>query len=246
MGWREHEFRIRDLSVGTKQEFNVGDNYIKKLFQSFSGTGLNSTLRVMREFTRLTGREVAMDFYTSFNKSPAKRYQIPGYTMAVPELGNQNSVTDPQLTGDEHTWGRGVDSIFYFPLFHIHTHPGHCSSTPSTADLQHCSNRRERDYRMRGLEFYRHTPSISVITSTYNSHLFYRPTGDLEAYFKFMANYSPTDSLKEEDEVAKKMEDSGAFIAHSCRDSFKNVISREHVGEIADKFQTTVEVTRIR
>jgi hypothetical protein len=252
MGLEKDEFRIRDLLVGTKQNFKVRDNYIKNLFQSHSGTGLNNTLRLMRDFTQLTGREVAMDFFTSFNKSPAKRYQISGYTLAVPELGDQSRVYDPRLTGNEFTRGEGLDSIFFVPLFHIHTHPSFSSAVPSENDLRHSSNRKKRTYEIKGNNFFMHTPSISVITSTYGTHLFYRPTGDLEAYIRFMEYYASEESkfirrnVRGEEDVAKMMEESGAFIAYSSDHALGGeIIPKEHIDAIAEKFQTTIEVTRV-
>jgi hypothetical protein len=79
MGWDEHEFRVEDLAIGDTQEFEVGRNYLKKLLTARRWQrGLNPVLKTMREMTYATGREFAMDLYTSLSKSSAQRYQIQG------------------------------------------------------------------------------------------------------------------------------------------------------------------------
>jgi hypothetical protein len=242
MGFDTYDVHVNNVEIGRMQTFPVERQYLKNLFTRRWGGNLNTSLRIVREFTELTGREVAIDFYTSFNASSSQKMRISTDNLVVPALGCQEMVFAPRMTGKEREYDQR--ELLYVPLVHVHTHPGGSWPSPSEQDLRSVHAAKSHRYKVKSHEFTMHTPAIQVITGMGNGSLFYRLTGDEDAFWSFFSDYLSKPVNMREDEAAAMMNESGAFVAHSYRKPCNSLVGKEALEDIAEKFAHEVKVTR--
>jgi len=260
MGSWKHEVSVNDFSIGETKELSVGKNYLKRLFTAKRcHRGLNPLLKTLGEFTWMTGREVAVEYYTSFNKSSSPRYQVSGFELVVPELGDQGRVSNPRLTGKERTHYFETGKLLYVPLIHIHTHPD-IYTIPSIADLEHMivlSAKSGRVYPINGNTFKLKSAPLGIITGDCNMHFIWRYVGKDEGGDKISevdiekallcSEYSKNPPQSEE-EAVEMLEGSGLFKAYFAkRENFEmKTMGKKTIEEIVEKFAPfDVRVQRI-